>query len=54
VYEIIITLFLVTLGVVIFNLAVQYLPVYEKTKEEIPVEFEIITDENLNTEPATK
>jgi len=54
VYEIIITLFLVTLGVVIFNLAVQYLPVYEKTKEELPIEFEIITDENLSTEPATK
>jgi Ni/Fe-hydrogenase subunit HybB-like protein len=54
VYEIIITLFLVVLGVVIFNLAVKYLPVYEKTKEEIPIEFEIITDDKLRTEPATK
>lgn len=54
VYEIIITLFLVTLGVVIFNMAVQYLPVYEKTKEELPIEFEIVTDEDLKTQPATK
>lgn len=49
-YEIIVTLFLITIGVVIFNLAVQYLPVYEKTKEAIPVEFEIITDSELKTE----
>jgi len=50
VYEIIITLFIVTIGVILFNLAVQYLPVYEKTKEGIPIEFEIITDENLKVE----
>jgi hypothetical protein len=36
---------------VIFNLAVQYLPVYEKTKETIPIEFEIVTDDDLKTEP---
>ncbi len=52
VYEIIITLFIVTLGVVIFNLAVQYLPVFEKSKETIPIEFEILTDEDFKTEAA--
>ncbi len=52
IYEIIMTLFLVTLGVVIFNLAVQYLPVYEKTHGSIPIEFEIITDDDIKTEPA--
>lgn len=52
IYEIIITLFIVTLGVIIFNLAVQYLPVYEKTKEVIPIEFEVVTDEDLKTEAA--
>lgn len=50
VYEVIITLFLITIGVVIFNLAVQYLPVYEKTKEVLPIEFEIVTDDDLRTE----
>lgn len=50
VYEVIITLFLITIGVVIFNLAVQYLPVYEKTKEALPIEFEIVTDDDLRTE----
>ncbi len=50
VYEVIITLFLVTIGVVIFNLAVQYLPVYEKTKEALPIEFEVVTDDDLRTE----
>lgn len=49
-YEVIITLFLITIGVVIFNLAVQYLPVYEKTKETLPIEFEIVTDDDLRTE----
>lgn len=49
VYEVIVTLFVVTIGVVIFNLAVQYLPVYEKTKETLPIEFEIVTDD-LRTE----
>lgn len=53
VYEIIITLFIIAVGVVIFNLAVQYLNVYEKT-EEIPVEFEIITDDSIKTEPLIK
>lgn len=45
-YEITITLFIVTTGVIIFNLTVQYFPVFEKQKETlIPIEFEIITDE---------
>ncbi|MFN4111737.1 MAG: NrfD/PsrC family molybdoenzyme membrane anchor subunit [Ignavibacteria bacterium] len=52
IYEIIVTLFLVTLGVIIFNLAVQNLPVYEKTKEQILVEFEIITDDDLKVQEA--
>lgn len=54
IYEIIITLFIIKVGVVIFNLAVQYLPVYEKSKEPIPIEFEIITDDDLKIEPAAK
>jgi len=52
IYEIIVTLFLVTLGVIIFNLAVQNLPVYEKTEEQILVEFEIITDDDLKVQEA--
>lgn len=45
-YEITITLFIVTIGVIIFNLTVQYFPLFEKQKEpSIPIEFEIITDE---------
>lgn len=50
IYEIIVTLFLVNLGVIFFNLAVKYLPVYEKEKKQILVEFEIITDDDLKVQ----